>query len=369
MRLDGRCGHMHYIYCHPPDPSAAAMTTLFKRFIARWRKRKDNNQRVMHSRWGDMSITAPNEGSWNNMSPQSTTSQFGDEFPAGYTPEFFLQGHRPGDVDSAPAEQGKSRMRCLLERLRLRTSEPEQPTPSMSKPQDTFARHHGMNSNKSSSSTRSPRRVACTPISREDLAIVNHPEPEREEMTTPTPRKSPSQQSDEDSVICPTEISDTESIDTFPNIIRRPISPEGAGHHRHSCDGVDRIFDGTFEPRGSTLTKGTTATRSSPGLASTAFMRSSSQNKHNSMETAMTKSSTSSHYSSPGLAATAFMRSSSRTRRHLSNETPATSVTSSPIMTTQSKEKGKRKDGEKRASQPEMVGKQELVPSFEELFG
>lgn len=357
--------HMHYIYSQPPDTSPATMSTLLKRLIARWRNRKEK-QSFMHSRWGDMSITAPTDGSWNDMSPRQAPTQFGDEFLTGYIPDLSIGEQRADDMDSPPMEPEKSKTRCLLERLSLRSPEPEQPNQPMSKTHNTFTRHSRSDK---SSSTGSRRKVVYTPINREDLEIISHSQPEeieKDEMTTPTAGNGPSEHSDDDSIICPTVISETSSVDTFPNIITRSIDPEEAANCHHSYDGMDRIYDGTFEPRQLPLSQETMSTQSSPGVTSTAYTRSSSGNKCSSMEAAATSTSASTRSSSPGLAATAYMRSSSwRRRRHCSDETAATSAMSSPSITSQSREMEKKK----RKSKLEKTEKKELVPSLEELFG
>ncbi|KAK2766664.1 hypothetical protein FQN54_005976 [Arachnomyces sp. PD_36] len=314
-----------------------------------------------------MSISAPTDGAWNNRSRDTSPRNIGGEFPAGYTPELFTEGQ--AGMDPSSTERGKSRVRNMLERFRLRSPKREQPAPAMVESQNTFTSQREEASEKSSS-THSRPRVIYQPVSRENIAIINRVNSaEGETAPLPIRRNLVLEQSDEES-ICLTEFSDTGPTETFPTIVSRSINEDEAGYHHHGYDSMDdRIYDGTFEPKlRPPLGRGKLETRSTPGLASTAVMRPSTRNKRSSVETAGTKTTMSSHSSSPGLAATAFMRSSSGTTQR-SRETPATSTTSSKKTTTPAKKKKPQHKSKSKKREPERVGKQELVPSYEELFG
>ena len=368
---------MQYIYSHQSHPSANIMATLLRRFIARWRRRKNKNkgQALMHSRWGDMSITAPTDGSWNHMPLETSPRILAREFSGGYTPELFVGGHG-SCVPTEPTEGGRSRIKSILARFRLRIAEPEEPDPSIPIPR---SKPHEAGSNRSASSNRNLPRVIYTPISREDLAIVNPADSARWGTGANTVSETLVEHSDEGSALSRTEIACTSRTNTIPDVISRTINQEEYGYHHRGYDGfvtpMDRMYHRSREMGRQRSGKGGTNTGPSPGLAATAFMRSSSARaKRGSGDTSGTKITSSSQSSSPGLAATAFMRSSPRINQGSSIHTAATSVDSSPIITvppSQKKQKRQKKEEKKKwkARKAERVGTQELVPSYEELFG
>ncbi|KAL2216718.1 hypothetical protein M432DRAFT_641616 [Thermoascus aurantiacus ATCC 26904] len=309
------------------------MTAILRTF---GRKRKLSSD--MHSRWGDVSITSPNEGSWSQLpsnvnSGLARNADYGARHTRGYDT---LEGgvdsrHRPGKSKPSKASRFISRL-CSRD-------------PGVQEfPQDSTAaipRGHYENGSRFQSKARAERGPHSF-RNEESGRAVNHTtsgEPVSKETGVFDPGDRFSSRADDGD----DEASPTSNIEKALNEVP---GVEENGHRHHKTAESPQDGHESRLPR----------TSRSPPLSVTSRMRRGSEQNTATGQTASSAGTTSSRH-------TSFTSSSLSSPSPLPEPPQITKIAYNPSF------RDKKHSGRSKRRNSEWIGTQELVPSYDELYG
>ncbi|KAL2013297.1 hypothetical protein VTN00DRAFT_822 [Thermoascus crustaceus] len=308
--------------------------------MKRWgRKRTLSSE--MHSRWGDVSITSPNEGSWSQHSSSNVNigATLNVDYGSGHTRRYdSLEGG--GDSESRP-HSGKSKPSSasrFISRLCPRDPGIEE---SMHNSMVAIPRGHYETGSRYQSEVRlergrqSFRTEESSPVV--DGTTADELVSKETDMFDPRYRFS-SMANDRDD-----EVSPASNIEKSLHEVQ---CVEEDGH------GARKSPESPQEGHESRLPRGS----KSPPLSVTSRMRRASQQSTTTGQTTLLCGTTSSRH-------TSYTSSSVSSPSTLPETPQITKIAYNPAF------RDKRHARRSRLWEPERVGAQELVPSYEELYG